>query len=516
MKRVAIYLRVSTQEQAKEWFWLDSQERLLKSYIEANKDNGWELWKSLIYIDEWVSGASNVEERPALTKLKKDVIDWKIDIVLVWKIDRVFRKTRYLLEFIEFIKKYDVNFVSKSENIDLKTHTWNLVLTIFWAIAEMERETMKERMWEGRISKALQWYFVFWTAPFWYETYEDWKGLKLRINEDEAKTVKMIYDLFINQEMTTSAIREYLTSLNIWTREDKKWKIKISKNFFHYSFIYKILTNETYIWKYYFLKTKSINENWKTKEVKRDKSEWLYNECDKIIDDDTFRKAQENLKKWKVLNGRWETHLFTGLLKCGVCGRSYVYYKSWKDTWNYRCNWRHTAKVWNDVLCTNTQVSELKLLNSVWKEIKKIFENPDDFLEIYIKTQNDQTQVINDLRKELLTIEEEIIKKNKVIKAWLRKQLEDEVNYNNYEEIIEEVAKEKMTLEERQNNIEKKLDWLKTIEEVKAIIQELSKIYNAKFWKLDNQEKEMFIRELLNLVVIWEKNYKMIYRFALK
>lgn len=123
MKRIAIYLRVSTQEQATEWFWLESQERLLKSFIEANKDNEWELWKSLIYIDEWVSGTSNVDERPDLTKLKKDVIDWKIDIVLVWKIDRLFRKTRYLLEFIEFLKKYYVNFISKNENIDLKTHT---------------------------------------------------------------------------------------------------------------------------------------------------------------------------------------------------------------------------------------------------------------------------------------------------------------------------------------------------------------------------------------------------------
>lgn len=120
--------------------------------------------------------------------------------------------------------------------------------------------------------------------------------MRLRINEDEAKIVRKIYDLFVNQEMTASSIRTYLTSLNIWTRPEKE-KNKISKNYYHYSFVHKILINENYIWKYYFLKTKSIVENWKTKEVKRDKSEWLNFECDKIIDDKTFEKAQEKLKK---------------------------------------------------------------------------------------------------------------------------------------------------------------------------------------------------------------------------
>lgn len=508
MKRVAIYLRVSTQEQATEWFWLDSQERILKSFIESNKDNGWELWKSLVYVDEWISGASNVEERPALTKLKKDIIDSKIDIVLVWKIDRLFRKTRYLLEFIEFLKKYDVNFVSKNENIDLKTHTWNLVLTMIWAIAEMERETIKERTMEWRVSKALQWYFVFWTPPFWYETYEDSKGLRLKINEEEASLVRKIFDLFVNQKMTASAIRKYLTSLNIGTRVDKEWKEKNSKNYFHYSFVHKILTNEIYIWKYYFLKTKVVNENWKSKWVKRNKEDWLYFECDKIIDEETFKNAQEKLKKWKVLNGRWEMHLFTGLLKCWVCWRSYVYYKSWKDTWNYRCNGRHTAKVWNDILCTNKAVSEIKLLDWIWNELVIIFENTKEFIKNYTETQKDQTQTINEYRKELLDIQEELSKKEKAIKTWLRRQIEDEDNFDSYVEIIKDLTNEKKILEERKWKLEEKLNWLKTFDEVKELIEELSKRYNEKYWKLDDEEKEEFIRECITKIEIWENSYR--------
>ena len=511
--RVWIYMRVSTLEQAKEWFWLDSQERILKSYIEANKDNDWELWKNLVYCDEWISGASNVEDRPALNRLKKDIIDWKLDILLVWKIDRLFRKTRYLLEFIEFIKKYNINFISKNENIDLKTHTWNLVITMIWAIAEMERASIQERTTEGRISKALQGFFVYWSAPFWYKKVIEWKWYKLRVNEEEVETVKKIFDMYVNEDKTTSFIRRYLTSLNIWTRADKENKPKLSRNYFHYSFVHKILSNETYIWKYYFRKSKNINENWKTKEVKRDKSEWLYFECDKILDERIFAKAQEKLKNWKVMNWRGKSHLFTGLLKCDECWRSYVHYETKKDTSSYICNWRGKSKVWDDILCTNSEISELKLLDIIWNRVSKAFTNPDRFIQTYIDWKDDQTEIINSYRKELLTIENNINLKNKIIKKWIKKQLEDEENYTLYDEIILETTKEKKELESRSLYLEDKLTDLKTIDEIKEMIFNISKIYKKNYEKLSIEEKKLIIRELIKSIAIWKENITIVYRF---
>lgn len=160
--RVAQYLRVSTYEQAQDGFWLETQARLLQSYVDANSDQGWVTSDDLIYIDDGISGATQVSERPALSKLKVDLLEGKFEVLLVMKIDRLFRKTSYLLEFIEFIRKYNVNFVSKNEVIDLSSHTGKLVLTLLWAISEMEREVIAERTSEGKISKALQGYIVFW------------------------------------------------------------------------------------------------------------------------------------------------------------------------------------------------------------------------------------------------------------------------------------------------------------------------------------------------------------------
>lgn len=105
IQRVALYMRVSTTEQVNEWYGLDSQNRILRAYVESNEDQGWATSDNLAYTDEWISWASDVSERPALSRLKKDILDGKVDVLLVWKIDRLFRKTSYLLEFIEFLKK---------------------------------------------------------------------------------------------------------------------------------------------------------------------------------------------------------------------------------------------------------------------------------------------------------------------------------------------------------------------------------------------------------------------------
>lgn len=84
----------------------------------------------MLYSDEGISGTTEVSERPALSRLRDDVLAKKVDVVLVWKIDRLFRKTSLLLNFVEFLKKVNVNFVSKNENVDLDSPAGKLVLTL--------------------------------------------------------------------------------------------------------------------------------------------------------------------------------------------------------------------------------------------------------------------------------------------------------------------------------------------------------------------------------------------------
>ena len=80
MKRVGLYIRVSTEDQATEWTSLESQERILKAFVEANSDKGWITNDALLYKDEGVSGALPAIDRPWLSRLMKDVLNGGLDI----------------------------------------------------------------------------------------------------------------------------------------------------------------------------------------------------------------------------------------------------------------------------------------------------------------------------------------------------------------------------------------------------------------------------------------------------
>ena len=142
MQRVAIYARVSTQEQAENGNSLDFQIEKLKAYCQLRE------FKIVgEYVDAGVSGAKS--ERPALNKLKKDID--KIDIVLIYKLDRLSRSikdTMYLIE--DLFKPNNVNLISLSENFDTSQAMGMATIGMLSTFAQLERETIKERMMAGK------------------------------------------------------------------------------------------------------------------------------------------------------------------------------------------------------------------------------------------------------------------------------------------------------------------------------------------------------------------------------
>lgn len=93
-----------------------------------------------------------------------------------------------------------------------------------------------------------------------------------------------------------------------------------------------MLRNTTYIGEYACNKRSTRKKDGKTIQRFKDESEWIRIPCEAIIDKDIFMRAQDILDKAHTLRRRGESHLFTGLIKCGECGRSFNYYKSHRDT----------------------------------------------------------------------------------------------------------------------------------------------------------------------------------------
>ena len=137
MKKIAIYCRVSTEEQD-----ADKQKYICERYCEANDD--FEVYK--IYKDV-ISGTK--ESRPSFNKLLEDMRDHKFDVIMVTKLDRIGRSLKHLLSLFDEFSNKGIHFIATTQNIDTSSAAGKLQLQILGAFAEFERNMISERTKEG-------------------------------------------------------------------------------------------------------------------------------------------------------------------------------------------------------------------------------------------------------------------------------------------------------------------------------------------------------------------------------
>ena len=139
IKSVAIYARVSTDKQT-----TDNQVQQLRGYVERM---GWVLVDE--YIDHGVSGSKGKEARPQYKRLDADVMKRKFDVVLVWKLDRLSRSLKDLMEFSSLLEGKGVDLVAYDQQIDTTTASGKLFFHMIGAFAEFERGIIVERVKAG-------------------------------------------------------------------------------------------------------------------------------------------------------------------------------------------------------------------------------------------------------------------------------------------------------------------------------------------------------------------------------
>lgn len=142
--RAAIYLRVSTDEQVT-GYGLDVQRERCRAQAIAK---GWQIADE--YADEGISGTKDESERPALAAMLQSAKDGQIDAIIVLALDRLARKTLIVLKLVEKLSVNNVTIVSCKESLDTSTPQGQFVLTMFAAIAQLERDTIVARTTDGR------------------------------------------------------------------------------------------------------------------------------------------------------------------------------------------------------------------------------------------------------------------------------------------------------------------------------------------------------------------------------
>lgn len=174
--RAAVYARVSTLDQNP-----DLQLRELRTYAAKR---GWEITE---FVDHGVSGAET--RRPQLAALNDRLFRHDFDVVLVWKFDRVFRSVQHIVEFFQKLRSLSVEFVSLTEQLDTSTPQGKLIFHVLAAIAEFEREMIRERVLAGlRAAKA--------------------RGKRLGRPEKKIDTVRVLADRRLGRSLSQIA-REY-------------------------------------------------------------------------------------------------------------------------------------------------------------------------------------------------------------------------------------------------------------------------------------------------------------------
>lgn len=241
--RCAVYTRKSTEEGLdKEFNTLEAQRESGENYIKSQSHEGWVV-NPEHYDDGGFSGGNM--NRPALQRLFSDIKDGKVDMIVVYKIDRL---TRSLLDFakmVELFNKYNVSFVSVTQHFNTCDSMGKLTLNILLSFAQFERELSSERIRDKFAASRKKGMWMGGSVPLGY----DLKDKKLIINKKEAEIVKFIFEDYL----VSFSEQKTACDVNALGYEPKKRFCKDGhlrgKGTFNKNMISSILNNPTYLGK---------------------------------------------------------------------------------------------------------------------------------------------------------------------------------------------------------------------------------------------------------------------------
>ena len=228
--RCAIYTRKSTEEGLDmEFNSLDAQREACEAYIASQRSEGWACLRER-YDDGGFSGGTL--ERPALKQLIADVEDGLVDVIVVYKIDRLSRALMDFSKLVELFDRHGVTFVSVTQSFNTTTSMGRLTLNILLSFAQFEREVTAERIRDKVAASRKKGMWMGGYVPLGYDVVDR----KLIVNEDEAAQVRRIFERFVELGSATVLAREL-------RREEARNK---QGTLIDKGYLYRLLKNRVY------------------------------------------------------------------------------------------------------------------------------------------------------------------------------------------------------------------------------------------------------------------------------
>lgn len=438
MKNVFMYCRTSSILQADN-FSLDGQSTAITEYCVRNKFN---ILDS--YVDACLSGTTT-NNRTSFQQMLSDIKNSKIHAIVVYKLSRISRNMRDLVNIVNFLKECNVHLISIEDNIDTSTPMGMTFLYLIGAFSEMDRENIISNCKMGMKERALN---GLWNGGR-IIGYKSNSQKQLDIVDSEADIIKMIFDLYANKNWGYKKIACHLNIQGYKTLKDCSWSI--------YS-IKQIIDNPIYVgfirWGQYIDWAKNRRKG------KNTNYQLIKGEHTPIIDMKTWEKSQAirqvNKDKFtKIYEGDF---ILTGLLKCPKCGASMISHRTKKrNKPNEFYRYYQCSNFFNKgtSICTsnliNADVAEMYVLDKL-NELIQTKEVIDSILQ---KAINKNDIDIAPTKKKIKGLENELTKVELKKKENLQLQFEDKISFD--------ILNQQLTfLNDKENEISTQLNILKS------------------------------------------------------
>lgn len=407
--KVYIYTRVSTAIQI-DGYSLDAQKARMKAYADFN---GYEIVGE--YQDAGKSGKS-IEGRTEFNRMMEDIKCGKDDVsyVLVFKLSRFGRNAADVLSTLQVMQDFGVNLVCVEDGIDSSKDAGKLMISVLSAVAEIERENIRVQTMEGRIQKAREGRWNGGFAPYGYDLVDG----ELLVNEEEAKAVRMIFDLYVNQQMGGHMIAQYLERHDIHKLPHKNAKGEL----FGASYIRDILRNPVYCGKIAYGRRK-------TEKVHGTRNDYRIVWAENFLLTDGIHESLVSVEDWEAAQVRLRSqrerykrydrqdkehaYLLTGIIKCPECGAGMYVSKSvkkrkdgtnYKEFYYYGCKHRRHDRGHK---CTYKTQIPLPLMNDAIIEVIVSLVKRPEFVKLMAEKINIQTDMTN-LVEEIIHFEKQL------------------------------------------------------------------------------------------------------------
>jgi site-specific DNA recombinase len=459
---VAVYLRVSTEEQ-RERQSIATQREFGERYCQLHK-----LAVSRVYADDGVSGTVPLEQRLDGGQILRDARLGKFDQLLVYKLDRLGRDTRLILNAVAELEKAGVRIRSMTEEFDTGTATGRLMLTLLSGFASHEREVIRERSVAGanRVAEAGVW--LGGIVPYGYRKVGARQNAHVVVSEEtipnlamsEAEVIREVFRMAAVEKKSCRVIATRLNDLRIpcaYVRDDRltlrgKRKERTS-GIWRPGRIRGLITNKTYM---------GIHE-WGKRAVKE--RAVISRTVPAIVTEAIWKKAQKTLQANFLFGkrGAKNQYLLRGLIKCGICGLTYIGVAanrpSGKREFYYRCNGAHSPAVYGARgRCQAKAVRGDQLEKQVWSDVESFLRNPEAVLEqLHTRLTSDGKEA-DQTRKQVTRLEgllaQKATERSRVVGLYRRGRLTDA----DLDAQMDEIGKEETALESQVAEMRSKID----------------------------------------------------------